>query len=182
MPKPLTVWITTNCGKFLNRWEYQTALPASWEICMQVKKQHAQLDMELQTGFKSGKKYVKAVYCYPAYLTYMQNAAAAKSLHSCLNLCNPIDGSPPGSAFPGILQQEHWSGLPFPSPMHESEKWNLTHSVVSDSLRLHGLQPTSLLFLWDFPGKSTGVSCHCLLRICRIHYAKCRAGLIRSWN
>ena len=39
MPKPLTVWITTNCGKFLKRWEYQTILPASWEICMQVKKQ-----------------------------------------------------------------------------------------------------------------------------------------------
>ena len=39
MPKPLTVWITTNCGKFFKRWEYQTTLPASWEICMQVKKQ-----------------------------------------------------------------------------------------------------------------------------------------------
>ena len=38
-PKPLTVWITTNCGKFLKRWEYQTTLPASWETCMQVKKQ-----------------------------------------------------------------------------------------------------------------------------------------------
>ena len=46
-------------------------------------------------------------------------AAAAKSLQLCPNLCNPIDGSPPGSAVPGILQQEHWSGLPFPSPMHE---------------------------------------------------------------
>ena len=49
-------------------------------------------------------------------------AAAAKSLQSCPTLCNPIDGSPPGSPVPGILQQEHWSGLPFPSPMHESEK------------------------------------------------------------
>ena len=37
-PKPLTIWITTNCGKFFKRWEYQTTLPASWEICMQVKK------------------------------------------------------------------------------------------------------------------------------------------------
>ena len=46
MPKPLTVWITTNCGKFLKRWEYQTTLPASWEICMQVKKQQLELDME----------------------------------------------------------------------------------------------------------------------------------------
>ena len=39
MPKPLTVWITTNCGKFFKKWEYQTTLPVSWEICMQVKKQ-----------------------------------------------------------------------------------------------------------------------------------------------
>ena len=43
-------------------------------------------------------------------------------LQSCLTLCDPIDGSPPGSPVPGILRQEHWSGLPFPFPMHESEK------------------------------------------------------------
>ena len=52
-------------------------------------------------------------------------AAAAKSLQSCPTLCNPIDGSPPGSPVPGgarTPRQEHWSGLPFPSPMHESEK------------------------------------------------------------
>ena len=50
VPKPLTVWITTNCRKFLKRWEYQTTLPASWEICVQVKKQQLELDMEQQTG------------------------------------------------------------------------------------------------------------------------------------
>ena len=44
--KPLTAWITTNCGKFLKRWEYQTTWPASWETCMQVKKQQLELDME----------------------------------------------------------------------------------------------------------------------------------------
>ena len=49
-------------------------------------------------------------------------AAAAKSLQSCPTLCDPIDGSPPGSPVPGISRQEHWSGLPFPSPVHESEK------------------------------------------------------------
>ena len=70
--KPFTVWITTNCGKFFNRWEYQTTLPASCETCMQVKKQQLELDTEQQTGSKSGKEYVKAVYCHPAYLTYMQ--------------------------------------------------------------------------------------------------------------
>ena len=52
MPKRWTVWITTNCGKFLKRWEYQTTWPASWEICMQVKKQQLELDMEQQTGTK----------------------------------------------------------------------------------------------------------------------------------
>ena len=71
MPKPLTVWITTKCGKFFKRWEYQTTLPASWEICLQVRKQQLELDMEQQMGSKSGKEDVKAVYCYPAYLTYM---------------------------------------------------------------------------------------------------------------
>ena len=52
MPKPLTVWITINCGKFFKRWECQTTWPASWEICMQVRKQPLQLDMEQQTGSK----------------------------------------------------------------------------------------------------------------------------------
>ena len=63
----------------------------------------------------------------------------------------------------GFSRQEHWSGLPFPSPIHESEKWKWSCSVVSYSSRPHGLQPTRLLRPWDFPGKSTGVGCHCLL-------------------
>ena len=50
MPKPLTVWITINCRKFWKRWEYQTIWPASWETCMQVRKQQLELDMEQQTG------------------------------------------------------------------------------------------------------------------------------------
>ena len=74
-PKPLTVWITINCGKLLKRWEYQSTWPAFWEICKQVKKQQLELDMEQQTGSKSGKVYVKAVYCHLAYLTYMQSTS-----------------------------------------------------------------------------------------------------------
>ena len=54
-PEPLTVWITTKSGKFFKRWEYQTAWPASWEICMQVKKQQLELDVEEQPGSKLGK-------------------------------------------------------------------------------------------------------------------------------
>ena len=63
----------------------------------------------------------------------------------------------------GFSRQEHWSGLPFPSPMHEGEKWKWSRSVMSNSSWPHGLQPTRLLRPWDFPGKSTGVGCHCLL-------------------
>ena len=69
------MWITTNCGKFFKIWEYQTTFPASWEICMQVKKQWLELDMEQQTGSKSGKEYVRAVYCHPVYLTYMYSTS-----------------------------------------------------------------------------------------------------------
>ena len=57
--------------KIFKRWEYQTPWPASWEICMQVKKQELDLDMEQQTGFKLGKEYDKAEWCHSAYLTYM---------------------------------------------------------------------------------------------------------------
>ena len=60
----------------------------------------------------------------------------------------------------GFSRQEHWSGLPFPSPMHESEKWKWSRSVVSDTSRPHGLQPARLRRPWDFPGKNTGVGCH----------------------
>ena len=65
----------------------------------------------------------------------------------------------------GFSRQEHWSGLPLPSPMQESEKWKWSSSVISDSSQPHGLQPTRLFHPWDFPGKSTGVGCHCLLHV-----------------
>ena len=60
MPKPLTVWITANWEKALKRWACQTTQPDSWEICMQVRKQRLELNMEQQTGSKSGKEYIKA--------------------------------------------------------------------------------------------------------------------------
>ena len=67
--KSLTVWITTNCGKFFKRWEYQTTLRVSWEACMWVKKQQVELDMEQWTSSKLGKEYDKAEYCHPVHLT-----------------------------------------------------------------------------------------------------------------
>ena len=72
------------------------------------------------------------------------------------------DQAPPSL---GFSRQEHWRGLPFPSPMHESEKWKWSRSVMSGPQRPHGLQPTMLLHPWDFPGKNIGVGCHCLLQI-----------------
>ena len=75
---------------------------------------------------------------------------------SCVQLC--------ATPSLGFSRQEPWSGLPFPSPMHKSEKWKWSRSVMSNSSPPHGLQPARLLHPWDFPGKSTGVGCHCLLR------------------
>ena len=88
----------------------------------------------------------------------------AKSLQSCLTLCDPIDGLPPGSAVPGILQARtlEWVAISFSNAW----KWKVkvkSLSCVSNSSGPHGLQPTRLLHPWDFPGKSTGVGCHCLL-------------------
>ena len=70
-----SLWLcgSQQTGKFFKRWEYQTTWPAFWEICIQVKKQQLEPVMEQQTGSKLGKEYVKAVYCHPAYLTYMQS-------------------------------------------------------------------------------------------------------------
>ena len=83
------------------------------------------------------------------------------SRFSHVQLCAAAHQAPPSL---GFSRQEHWSGLPFPSPVHESEKWKWSRSVVSDSSRPRGLQPTRPLRPWDFPGKRTGVGCHCLLR------------------
>ena len=72
-----SLWLcrSQQTGKFFKRWEYQTTWPASWETCMQVKKQQLELDMEQQIGSKLGKEYVKALYCHLAYLTYAQSTS-----------------------------------------------------------------------------------------------------------
>ena len=91
-------------------------------------------------------------------------AAAAESLQLCPTLCDPIEGSPPGSPVPGILQARtlEWLAISFSNAWNEKSKWS--RSVVFYPQRPHGLQPTRLLRPWDFPGKSTGVGCHCRLR------------------
>ena len=67
--------IDHNSEIFLKRWEYQTTSPASWEMCMQDKKQQLELNMEQRTGSKLGKEYIKAVYCKPAYLISMKSTS-----------------------------------------------------------------------------------------------------------
>ena len=90
-------------------------------------------------------------------------AATAKSLQSCPTLCDPINSSPPGSPVPGILQARtlEWVAISFSIAW----KWKWSHLVVSEPQRRpHGLWPSRLLCPWDFPDKSTGVGCHCLLQ------------------
>ena len=103
---------------------------------------------------------VSSVYKYACIFSV---SVAAKSLQSCLTLCDPIDGSPQGSPVPGILQARtlEWLAISFSNAW----KWKVKVKSfsLSDSSRPHRLQPTRLLSPWDFPGKSTGVGCHCLL-------------------
>ena len=75
MPKPLTVWITINCGKFFKRWEYKPPdLPLEKPVCRSGSNS-LEPDMEQQTGSKLGKEYIKVGYCHPASLTYMQSTS-----------------------------------------------------------------------------------------------------------
>ena len=73
--KPLTVWITINCGKFIKRLEYETAWLASWEICMQVKKQQLELDMEQQTGFPIRKGVCQGCILSPCLVNLLQSTS-----------------------------------------------------------------------------------------------------------
>ena len=91
--------------------------------------------------------------------------ATAKLLQSCLTLCDPIDGSPPGSPIPGILQARtlEWVAISFSNAW----KWKVKVKSLSrvQPSETHRLQPSRLRRPWDFPGKNTGVGCHCLLHV-----------------
>ena len=98
-------------------------------------------------------------------LKCMKVKSESEVAQSCLTLSDPMDCSPPGSSIHGTLQARvlEWVAIAFSNLFSWTEvKWS--RSVVSHSLRPHGLEPTRLLGPWDFPGKSTGVGCHFLLQ------------------
>ena len=99
-------------------------------------------------------------------------AAAAKSLQSCPTLCDPIDGSPPGSPVPGILHARtlEWVAISFSSAW----KWKVKVKLFSRVrlLATSWTAATRLLRPWDFPGKITGVGCHCLLQSLKLDLFK----------
>ena len=115
-------------------------------------------------GLEPNPQHLEYINTKMAPISQGRAAAAAKSRQSCPTLCDPIDGSPPGSPVPGIFQSRtlEWVAISF------SNAWKWKVKVKSLSLvwllSTHGLQPTRLLRPWDSPGKSTGAGCHCLLR------------------
>ena len=127
------VWITTNCRKSLKKWEYQTTWPASWEICMQVKKQQLELDMKKWTGSKVGKEYIKAVHCHPAYLTYMQSTSREGNGNPLQYFClgNLMDGGAWEATVHGVAKSWTWlSKFTFTFHFQALEKEMATHSSI----------------------------------------------------
>ena len=98
-------------------------------------------------------------------VSFLLAAAAAKSLQSCLTLCDPTDGSPPGSPIPGVLQARtlEWVAISFSSASKRKVKVKSLSRVglcATPWTAAHQAPPSI-----DFPGKSTGVGCHCLLQV-----------------
>ena len=107
---------------------------------MQARKQQLELDIEQQTGSRKEKEYVKAVYCHAAYLTYMQRNTGLEEAQAGMEIA--------GRNLNNLRYADDTT------LMAESEKWKWSCSVMPDSQRLHGLQPTRLLRPWNLPGKS----------------------------
>ena len=157
--KPLTVWITTNWENFFKRRKYQTTLPASWEICMQIKKQQLEPDMEQQTGSKLRKEYVKAVYCHLAYLTYMQSQFSSVQF-SCSVMSDslwPHEFQHTRPPCPSPTPRVHSNSCPSSWWCHPAISSSvIPFSSCPQSLPASASFPISQLFTWG--GQSTGVS------------------------
>ena len=146
--KLLTVWITTN-WKFLKRWEYQITLPVSWEICIWVKKQQLEQDMEQQTGSKLWKESDKGVYYHPAYLTYMQSTSC--KMPDCIH--HKLE-----SRFLGEISTiSDCSDMQLISLTAEKWKWKSLSCVQL-------LATPWTISPWNSPGQNPGVGSHSLLQ------------------
>ena len=128
------------------------SLPSALMACVKLREENG----ILKTGIWDKAAFIQHKLEHTFHKT-------AKSLQLCSTLCDPVDGSPSGSPVPGILQARtlEWVAISFSNAWMWKVK---VKSLSPDSSRPHGLQPTRLLRPWDFPGKSTGVGGHCLLR------------------
>ena len=142
MPKPLTVWITINCGKFWKRWEYQTTWPASWETNTHVRKQQLELDVETTNWFQIGKGVGQGCILpsclFNFYAEYiMRNAGleetkAWSSIQICKQSTSRNSLRPPWSM--GFSRQEYSSGLSVPPPASCPRDWtHLSHWQAGSS-------------------------------------------------
>ena len=153
MPKPLTVWITTNCGKFLKRWEYKTISPASWETCMEVKKQQIEPDMEQWTGSKFEKEYIKAVKCHYAYLTYRQSTSCEILGWMKHKLESRLAGENINNlryADDTTLIVIKWRGTKDSLDESERGEWNSWFKTQHSKHKDHGIGPITS---WEIDGK-----------------------------
>ena len=130
MPKPLTVWITTNCGKFLKRWEYQTTLPVCMLVAQSCPTHQAVPSMEFS------RQEHRSGLLSPSPKGTIERKKESEFAQSCLTLCNPVDCSLPGSSIHGISRQEYWSGMPLPSRTYLFYNWKC---VLFDPL--HSISP-----------------------------------------
>ena len=141
LPRPLAVWVKQT-GKFWKRWKYQTTLLASWEICMQVKKQQLEPDMEQWTGSKSGKEYIKAVYCHPAYLIYVHGAFWETLDWKKYKLESRLPGE---ISITEICRWHHpygrkWRGTKEPLDEGERGEWKSWHKTQHSENEDHGIR------------------------------------------
>ena len=145
----------------LAKWTQKTWLNRTWEVL-----EH----WGLLSWNSATKSRSPVILCWKSYMGRVETPwpgvlPLLLSHFSRVRLCaTPWTAAHQAPPSLGFSRQEYQSGLPFPSSMHESEKWKWSRSVVSDSSRPHELQPTRPLRAWDSPGKNAGAGCHRLLR------------------
>ena len=152
------LWKSTRVGchftKFLKRWKYQSTLPASWEICMEIKKQQLELDMEQQTGLKLGKEYIKAVYCYLAYLTYIQSTSC--EMPGCMK--HKLESRLPGEIslisdmqmIPPLWQKAKGTK----EPLDESERRKWKSWLLEYNIQKTKVMASSPITSWQIDGET----------------------------